>query len=164
MFGLRAALDMLFAEGLEASFKRHRLLAEATRRAVGVWAEGGTIGHSIAAPREHRHGDDRADARRPEPAAACSVLPHAIHVVLGVGLGPLSGQAFPHRAYGPRQRADGARHLERHQLGLAALGMAHGRGGAQAAVEYLGAALAAGHGADNQRGGEVGFFSASLIF
>jgi len=34
LFALRAALDMIFAEGLEATFHRHRLLAEATRRAV----------------------------------------------------------------------------------------------------------------------------------
>ena len=40
LFGLRAALDLMFAEGLENVFARHRLLAEATRRAVAVWAEG----------------------------------------------------------------------------------------------------------------------------
>ena len=34
MFGLRRALDLLRAEGLEAVFRRHRLLAEAVRRAV----------------------------------------------------------------------------------------------------------------------------------
>src|SRR6185295_17462953 len=37
LFALRAALDMIFAEGLPAVFYRHRLLAEATRRAVGTW-------------------------------------------------------------------------------------------------------------------------------
>src|SRR5271170_4716032 len=36
MFALRQALDMLFAEGLEKVFLRHRLLAEAVRRAVAV--------------------------------------------------------------------------------------------------------------------------------
>src|SRR5499427_2459787 len=34
MFALRQALDMLFEEGLEKVFLRHRLLAEAVRRAV----------------------------------------------------------------------------------------------------------------------------------
>ena len=38
LFGLRQALDMLFAEGLENVFRRHRLLAEAVRRAVGLFA------------------------------------------------------------------------------------------------------------------------------
>src|SRR3546814_11258345 len=40
LFGLRQAIDMLFEEGLEAVFERHRLLAAATRRAVPIWAEG----------------------------------------------------------------------------------------------------------------------------
>jgi alanine-glyoxylate transaminase / serine-glyoxylate transaminase / serine-pyruvate transaminase len=40
LFALRAALDMIFAEGLENVFARHRLVAEATRRAVSTWAEG----------------------------------------------------------------------------------------------------------------------------
>src|SRR5262249_22692423 len=36
MFGLRQAIDMLFAEGLDNVFVRHRLLAEAVRRAVAA--------------------------------------------------------------------------------------------------------------------------------
>ncbi len=36
LFGLRQALDMLFAEQLDKVFVRHALLAEAVRRAVGV--------------------------------------------------------------------------------------------------------------------------------
>jgi alanine-glyoxylate transaminase/serine-glyoxylate transaminase/serine-pyruvate transaminase len=34
MFALRRALDMLFEEGLDNVFVRHRLLAEAVRRAA----------------------------------------------------------------------------------------------------------------------------------
>src|SRR3546814_13522747 len=41
LFGLRQAIDMLFEEGPEAVYRRHHLLAEATRRAVAVGAEGG---------------------------------------------------------------------------------------------------------------------------
>src|SRR5919112_1107591 len=44
LFALRKAIDMLHAEGLENAFLRHRLLAEAVRRAVGVWAEGQVLG------------------------------------------------------------------------------------------------------------------------
>src|SRR5947209_10357767 len=43
MFALRRALDMLFAEGLANVFLRHRLLAEAVRRAVDVWSQGQAI-------------------------------------------------------------------------------------------------------------------------
>src|SRR3954465_12150542 len=52
LFGLRAALDMIFAEGVENVFARHRLLAEATRRAVGTWAEGQSVGFSVSEPEE----------------------------------------------------------------------------------------------------------------
>ena len=52
LFGLRQALDLLFEEGLENVFRRHRLLAEAVRRAVGVWAEGQAVGFNIIEPDE----------------------------------------------------------------------------------------------------------------
>jgi alanine-glyoxylate transaminase/serine-glyoxylate transaminase/serine-pyruvate transaminase len=37
LFGLREALNLLFEEGLEQVFARHRRLAEATRAAVAAW-------------------------------------------------------------------------------------------------------------------------------
>src|SRR6202012_3298700 len=40
LYALRQAIDMLFEEGLENAFQRHRLLGEAVRRAVTSWAEG----------------------------------------------------------------------------------------------------------------------------
>src|SRR5580698_5136826 len=52
LFGLRQALDMLFEEGLDNVFRRHMLLAEAVRRAVGIWAEGQAIGFNIIEPAE----------------------------------------------------------------------------------------------------------------
>src|SRR5580698_7593558 len=48
LFALRQAIDMLFDEGLENVFERHRLLAEAVRRAVSIWAEGQVLGFNIA--------------------------------------------------------------------------------------------------------------------
>src|SRR5204862_3230096 len=52
LFALRAALDMLAAEGREAVFRRHRLLAEATRRAVGTWGQGQAIAFNVSEPEE----------------------------------------------------------------------------------------------------------------
>src|SRR6266481_500097 len=48
LFAMRQAVDMLFEEGLENTFERHRLLAEAVRRAVAVWSEGQVLGFNIA--------------------------------------------------------------------------------------------------------------------
>ena len=59
LFALRQAIDMLFEEKLENVFLRHRLLAEAVRRAVAVWAEGQVLGFNIAeASRALQHGHD----------------------------------------------------------------------------------------------------------
>ncbi len=60
LFALRQAIDMLFEEKLDNVFLRHRLLAEAVRRAVAVWAEGQVLGFNIARTRRTlQHGDDR---------------------------------------------------------------------------------------------------------
>src|SRR5207253_3952625 len=48
LFAMRQAVDMLYEEGLENTFERHRLLAEAVRRAVAVWSEGQVLGFNIA--------------------------------------------------------------------------------------------------------------------
>ena len=75
LFGLRQALDMLFAEGLENVFRRHRLLAEAVRRAVGVWSEGQAIGFNIIEPSERcRHGHGGAVEQRHDPRARCAPI------------------------------------------------------------------------------------------
>ncbi|MGI9153264.1 MAG: pyridoxal-phosphate-dependent aminotransferase family protein, partial [Rubrivivax sp.] len=42
--GMQAALDLLFAEGLEAVFERHRRLAGAVHAAVHAWSSVGTLG------------------------------------------------------------------------------------------------------------------------
>src|SRR5882757_4506961 len=101
LFALRAALDMIFAEGLEATFHRHRLLAEATRRAVGTWAEGQAFAFNISEPEE------RCDT------VTAIVTPNGVNAPMIFGT------------------------LSVVEMALAALGIPHGRGGVQAAVEYL---------------------------
>ena len=95
LFALRQAIDMLFDEGLENVFLRHRLLAEAVRRAVAVWAEGQVLGFNIAEPAERsEHGDDRDDGNGHDPAALQRYCKEKCGVVLGTGIGDLQGQAF----------------------------------------------------------------------
>ena len=52
MFGLRRALDMLLEEGLQHVFRRHALLADATRAAVARWSEGGAFDFNVIEPAE----------------------------------------------------------------------------------------------------------------
>jgi alanine-glyoxylate transaminase/serine-glyoxylate transaminase/serine-pyruvate transaminase len=138
LFGLRAALDLLFAEGLEAVFRRHRLLAEATRRAVGVWGEGQAIGFNIAEAAERSDTVTAIVARD-----GLSVQPlvdycaNQCGVVLGRALGPFEGKGFriAHMGHVNAPMVIGT--LGTVEMGLCALGIPHGRGGTAAAIDYL---------------------------
>jgi aspartate aminotransferase-like enzyme len=95
MFALRQALDMLFEEGLENVFLRHRLLAEAVRRAIGRWSEGHALGFNIADAKQ------RADTVTTvvmngdaDPRQLVDYCNNKCGVVLGIGIGELSGKAF----------------------------------------------------------------------
>jgi alanine-glyoxylate transaminase/serine-glyoxylate transaminase/serine-pyruvate transaminase len=144
LFGLRKAMDLLFAEGLEAVFRRHRILAEAVRRAVAVWAQGGALDFNIAAPSE------RADsvttirlADGHDPAVLSRYCREQCGVVLGAGIGGLKGKAFriAHMGYVNAPMVLGT--LAVVETGLAALRIPHGRGGVQAAVDWLAEAVPA---------------------
>jgi len=143
LFGLRKALDLLLAEGLDHAARRHALLAEATRRAVDRWAAGQALAINATRP------DERANSitcvltpdRNPQPLL--DYCRTRCGVVLGVGIGPLSGRAFriAHMGHVNAPMVIGT--LGAVEMGLAALGIPHGAGGVQQAVEYLGREVAA---------------------
>jgi alanine-glyoxylate transaminase / serine-glyoxylate transaminase / serine-pyruvate transaminase len=138
LYGLRQALDLLFEEGLENAFLRHRLLAEAVRRAVGVWAEGQVIGFNIIEPGE------RCDTVTPvllnghDPDALRAYCDAKCGVILGHGIGELSGKAFRIAHMGHVNAPMILGTLSVVEMALAALGIPHGRGGTQAAIDWLG--------------------------
>lgn len=138
LFGLRKALDMILAEGRDALFERHRLLAGAVHRAVEVWSEGGAIGFNIAAPAQRSatvtairlDGDGRA-------AALLSYCNDKCGVVLGRALGDLAGRGFRIAHMGHINAPMVLGTLAVVEMGLSALDIPHGRGGVGAAVEWL---------------------------
>jgi alanine-glyoxylate transaminase/serine-glyoxylate transaminase/serine-pyruvate transaminase len=139
MFALRQALDMLFAEGLDNVFLRHRLLAEAVRRAVDVWSQGQAFGFNVIEPSERSDAVTTirmADGADPRPLidycnAKCGV-------VLGVGIGDLSGKSFRIAHMGHVNAPMVLGTLGVVEVALKALGIPHGTGGAQAAIDWLG--------------------------
>jgi alanine-glyoxylate transaminase/serine-glyoxylate transaminase/serine-pyruvate transaminase len=138
LFALRAALDMIFAEGLEATFLRHRLLAEATRRAVGTWAEGQAFAFNISEPEERC--DTVTAIVTPNGESAQPLVDYCREkcgVVLGRALGKSEGKGFriAHMGHVNAPMIFGT--LSVVEMALAALGIPHGKGGVQAAVEYL---------------------------
>jgi alanine-glyoxylate transaminase/serine-glyoxylate transaminase/serine-pyruvate transaminase len=139
MFALRRAIDMLFEEGLDNVYLRHRLLAEAVRRAVSIWSKGQAIGFNIAEPKERADTvttvamNDGAD-----PSRLIDYCNKKCGVVLGVGIGELSGKAFRIAHMGHVNAPMILGILGVVEVGLEALQIPHGRGGVQAAIEWLG--------------------------
>jgi len=137
LFALRKALDMLFAEGFDNVFLRHRLLAEAVRRAVAVWKQGNVIDFNVA------EAGDRSDAVTTvltngyDPKLLRAYCDTKCGVVLGHGIGKLNGKAFriAHMGHVNAPMVLGTLGVIERALG--ALRIPHGRGGVQAAVEWL---------------------------
>jgi alanine-glyoxylate transaminase / serine-glyoxylate transaminase / serine-pyruvate transaminase len=144
LLALRQAIDMLFEEGLENVFQRHRLLGEAVRRAVAKWAEGQVLGFNISEASERSNtvttvlmsGDH-------DPAKLHRYAKEKCGVVLGVGIGELQGQAFriAHMGHVNAPMVLGV--LGVIEVALNALEIPHGRGGTEAAIDWLGESVKA---------------------
>jgi alanine-glyoxylate transaminase/serine-glyoxylate transaminase/serine-pyruvate transaminase len=139
LFALRQSIDMLHEEKLENVFLRHRLLAEAVRRAVAVWAEGQVLGFNITEPAE------RSDTVTTvvmggghDPVALHRYCKEKCGVVLGVGIGELQGQAFRVAHMGHVNAPMILGTLGVIEVGLNALQIPHGKGGVEAAIDWLG--------------------------
>ncbi|HEY1327199.1 MAG TPA: aminotransferase class V-fold PLP-dependent enzyme [Casimicrobiaceae bacterium] len=135
LYGLHESLDMLFAEGLDNVFARHRRHAEATRRAVRAWglevlcleaAEHSASLTAVVMPDGHD-----ADAFR-------RVVLERYDMSLGQGLGKLAGRIFRIGHLGWFNDLMLCGTLCGVEMGLALAGVPHRRGGVQAAVDYLG--------------------------
>ncbi|HUO00488.1 MAG TPA: aminotransferase class V-fold PLP-dependent enzyme [Bradyrhizobium sp.] len=144
LFALRQAINMLFAEGLENAFERHRLLAEAVRRAVAVWSEGQVLGLNITEASERANTVTTVTvADGHDPAALQRFCKEKCGLVLGTGIGALQGQAFRIAHMGHINAPMMLGTLGVVEIALKALGIPHGKGGTEAAIEWLGESVRA---------------------
>jgi alanine-glyoxylate transaminase/serine-glyoxylate transaminase/serine-pyruvate transaminase len=144
LFALRQAIDMLHEEGLEHVFERHRLLGEAVRRAVAVWSEGQVLGFNIAEPSERSDTVTTVTmGKGHDPIALQRYCKEKCGVVLGTGIGDLQGQAFRIAHMGHVNAPMILGTLGVVEVGLNALKIPHGKGGVEAAIEYLGEKVSA---------------------
>jgi alanine-glyoxylate transaminase/serine-glyoxylate transaminase/serine-pyruvate transaminase len=143
LFALRKAIDMLFDEGLENTFERHRLLGEAVRRAVSAWSEGQVIGFNIAEPSERSNTVTTVLIKGHDPVPLHRYCKEKCGVVLGVGIGELHGQAFRIAHMGHVNAPMILGTLGVIEVGLNALNIPHGKGGTEAAIEWLGESVSA---------------------
>jgi alanine-glyoxylate transaminase / serine-glyoxylate transaminase / serine-pyruvate transaminase len=89
--GLRASLDLLFAEGLDNVFARHHRLAEGVRRAVAAW------GLKLCAKQPKWYSDTVSAVVVPEGFDSADVVKLAYarySLSLGIGLSKVAGKVF----------------------------------------------------------------------
>jgi alanine-glyoxylate transaminase/serine-glyoxylate transaminase/serine-pyruvate transaminase len=145
LYGLEEAIKMLFEEGLDNVFARHRRHAEATRRAVQAWgleiqcanpAECSAVLTAIRVPDGHD-----ADAVR-------RVILDRFDMSLGAGLGKIKGKVFRIGHLGDFNDLMLAGTLSGVEMGLQIAGIPFQRGGVAAALDYL---AASAPGADQRK-------------
>ena len=141
LFAFRKALEIVFEEGLEQVWQRHALLADATRAAVTEWAKGGGLEFNIEDPRNRSNSVTvvRLTDSKPEPLR--TFTQEVCGVTIGGTIGELEDQGIRIAHMGHVNAVMLLGTLSTIELGMAKLGIAHGKGGVQAAIDYLGGAL-----------------------
>ena len=143
IYGLRAALDLMQAEGLERIWERHANLARAVWAAVDAWGQGGPLELNIREADLRSHAVTALRIGAPHGTALRNWVSENAGVTLGIGLGmatpddPNSDGFFRigHMGHVNAQMVMGA--LGSIGAGLAALGIPHGQGALDAAARVL---------------------------
>ncbi|MGA2723220.1 MAG: aminotransferase class V-fold PLP-dependent enzyme [Bryobacteraceae bacterium] len=134
LYGLREALKMLQEEGLANVFRRHRRLAEATRRAVRAW------GLEIWASNPAEYSSASTAVLLPDgfsESAFRAVVLDRFNMSLGAGLGKTAGKVFRIGHLGDFNDLMLAGTLAGVEMGLELAGIPHRKGGINAALDYL---------------------------
>ena len=135
LYGLREALQMLLEEeGLDAVFARHQRHAEATRRAVRAW------GLEIFALDAREYSASLTAVLMPAGHDADrlrKIILEAFDMSLGTGLTKVSGKVFRIGHLGWFNDLMLCGTLAGVEMGLAAAGVPHRKGGVDAAMDYL---------------------------
>ena len=139
LYGLAEALDMLYEEGLSNVFARHHRHAEATRRAVRAWgleilcenpSEYSPVLTAVVMPKKADGSYHNADDFR-------KLILEKFNMSLGMGLNKLQGWVFRIGHLGDFNDLTLLGTLGGVEMGLAAAGIPHQKGGTQAAIDYL---------------------------
>jgi len=141
LYGLSEAIDMLREEGLGNVFRRHDRHAEATRRAVRAW------GLEVWCRRPEEYSSSLTAVRVPEGHSADAlrrIILETFDMSLGNGLGRLADSVFRIGHLGAFNDLMLAGTLSGIEMGLHLAGVAHRRGGVDAALGYLAEAAAGG--------------------
>ncbi|MEJ0016817.1 MAG: aminotransferase class V-fold PLP-dependent enzyme [Acetobacteraceae bacterium] len=137
-YGLKESLRLLDEEGLPNVFARHHRLGEAVRQAVQVWA--GNDGPRLFCTNPGRYSDSVTAVLMPEGFDAEAIrrtTRHRFNVSLGGGLGKLGGKVFRIGHLGDLNEPMVLGALSAVEMALRINGVPHGKGGVDAAMDYL---------------------------
>jgi alanine-glyoxylate transaminase / serine-glyoxylate transaminase / serine-pyruvate transaminase len=137
-YGLRESIRLLDEEGLDNVTARHTRLAEATRRAVKVWA--GNNGPTLFCVSPDRYSDSVTAVLMPEGCngdALRKTVRERFNVSLGGGLGKLGGKIFRIGHLGDLNEPMLLGALSAIEMAMRIDGIPHGRGGVEAAMAFL---------------------------
>ena len=140
LYGLRKALDMIKAEGLDAVFARHQALAQTVWAAFDCWAQEGPLHLNIADAAKRSHAVTSAGAGSPNADALRQWCEHKAGLTLGIGLGRTPSDAYfrvGHMGHVNAHMIMGV--LGTMQAGLSALNIPHGKGALDAAAKVIAA-------------------------
>ncbi|MDX2482630.1 MAG: aminotransferase class V-fold PLP-dependent enzyme [Pseudodonghicola sp.] len=87
LYGLRAALDMIHAEGIEHVWARHARLAEAIWAACEAWGQGGPLRLNVADRAHRAHAVTALHLGAPQGTALRDWVTRNLGLTLGIGLG-----------------------------------------------------------------------------
>ncbi len=138
LFGLRAALDILHGEGIEAVWARHAKLAQAIWAAFEVWGQEGPMALNIADPTKRSCAVTSVGIGPGNGDRLRQWCEHKAGLTLGIGLGRDPEDAW--------FRIGHMGHVNGHMImgvlgtieaGLVALDIPHGRGALDAAAQVI---------------------------
>lgn len=141
LYAFEKGLELIFEEGLEQAWHRHALLAEATRRAVAAWARGGALHFNIAEPHARSNSVTVVRIDNGRAAELRAFTKDVCGVTIGGAIGSLSGQGVRIAHMGHVNAVMLLGTLSAIELGLEKLDIPFGKGGVQAAIDYLAQAL-----------------------
>ncbi|WP_299740262.1 aminotransferase class V-fold PLP-dependent enzyme [uncultured Roseobacter sp.] len=143
VYGLRAALDMIHAEGIEAIWARHAVLARAIWAACETWAAGGALQLNIQDPAHRSHAVTSLHLPAPQATALREWTERELGLTLGIGLGMVDANDPAWHGF---FRLGHMGHVNGHMIlgllggieaGLKALDIPHDAGGLSAASEVI---------------------------
>ncbi len=143
LFGLRAALDLIHAEGIENVWRRHAVLAQAIWAACDVWGSAGTLKFNISDPAQRSHAVTALHLDGANGTRLRHWVEQNLGLTLGIGLG-LAEYRTPE--WDGNFRLGHMGHVNGHMIlgllggieaGLTALDIPHGGGAVDAAARVI---------------------------